>query len=457
MYVRSVVREGYRIDLSDPPPLSPVPIPMRLPYGADQVSALLREVTALLDKGAIEEVNPLSLTPGFYSRIFLVPSKDGGFRSVFDLKTLNAFVVKEKFKMTTPRVVTHALHKGDWAVSINLKDAYFHVPIHVRSRCLLRFTLTMDAELRIFQFRALPFGLTSAPRVFTKVILPVPRQATTGPPDKLFARCHTPSGLHTQRKSQLVPTRRLTHIGVEYQLDIGLMFPPMERVQKFEGRIRALLTVRVTTAYFWLSLLGLLSSATDAIPLGRLHLRPLQHYLLAHWTPISKNLRALIPMKHDLLDHHLHWWLDRECTRAGTLLDVPAARIHLFTDASESGWGAHLDTRQVSGSWSAREASLHINHLELLAVYNALIAFRNQLTGVDSSTYVRQLHRCGVPDESRRDGICTSVSSYKEDPPSSKGSADYHPGQTHSRGEECISRPTLQEGQSSSHGMDITR
>ena len=141
VYVRSVVREGYRIDLSDPPPLSTVPISMRLPHGAHTVSALLREVTALLGKGAIEEVNPLSQTPGFYSRIFLVPKKDGGFRPVFDLKALNkAFraFVKEKFKMTTPRVVTNALHKGDWAVSIDLKDAYFHVPIHIRSRRLLK-------------------------------------------------------------------------------------------------------------------------------------------------------------------------------------------------------------------------------------------------------------------------------------------------------------------------------
>ena len=79
--------------------------------------------------------------------------------------------------VTTPRVVTNALHKGDWAVGIDLKDAYFHVPIHVRSRRLLRFALTMDDELRIFQFRALPFGLTSAPRVFTKVILPVGHSA----------------------------------------------------------------------------------------------------------------------------------------------------------------------------------------------------------------------------------------------------------------------------------------
>ncbi len=156
-------------------------------------------------------------------------------------------------------------------------------------------------------------------------------------------------------KSQLVPTQRLIHIGVEYHLDLGLMFPPMDRVRRFEGRISVLLNLRVSTAFFWLSLLGLLSSVTDVIPLGRLHLRPLQLYMLAHWAPASKNLKALIPVKHDLLDHHLRWWLDRKCTRAGMLLDIPDAQAHLFTDASESGWGAHLDTLQVSGQWSTRE------------------------------------------------------------------------------------------------------
>ena len=157
VYVLSVFREGYRIELSDSPPLSQVPIPMRLPRGANHLVALRHDVMALLYKGAIEELHPLSLTPGFYSRMFLVPKKDGGFRLVFDLNALNAFVVKEKFKMTTHRVVTNALHEGDCAVSIDLKEAYFHVPIHVRSRRLLRFALYIGSELRIFQFKALPF------------------------------------------------------------------------------------------------------------------------------------------------------------------------------------------------------------------------------------------------------------------------------------------------------------
>ena len=433
LYVRSIVRDGYRLELLSPPPLVTVPIPMNLFRDTEHSRSLRREITTLLDKRAIEELDPQSLSPGFYSRIFLVPKTDGSYRPVFDLKSLNHFVQKEKFKMTTPRTVTNAMHKGDWAVSIDLKDAYFHVPIHVRSRRLLRFAVATNDGLRVFQFRALPFGLTSAPRVFTKVILPVGHHAhlhavcllqylddwLLRSPNKLLLAQQTSWLLDIIRrvgfvlnvpKSQLVPTQRLIHIGVEYHLDLGLMFPPMNRVQKFEDRIATLLSVSVTTAYFLLSLLGLLSSATDAIPLGRLHLRPLQLYLLTHWSPVSRNLKALIPVKHDLLDHHLRWWLDRKCTRAGMLLDIPEAQARLFTDASESGWGAHLDDHQTSGSWSTREATLHINHLEMLAVLYALRAFRVQLTGL---TVQLMSDNSSVVSYIRKQGGTVSVSLYR--------------------------------------------
>ena len=433
LYVRSIVRDGYRLELLSPPPLVTVPIPMNLFRDTEHSRSLRREITTLLDKRAIEELDPQSLSPGFYSRIFLVPKTDGSYRPVFDLKSLNHFVQKEKFKMTTPRTVTNAMHKGDWAVSIDLKDAYFHVPIHVRSRRLLWFAVATNDGLRVFQFRALPFGLTSAPRVFTKVILPVGHHAhlhavcllqylddwLLRSPNKLLLAQQTSWLLDIIRrvgfvlnvpKSQLVPTQRLIHIGVEYHLDLGLMFPPMNRVQKFEDRIATLLSVSVTTAYFLLSLLGLLSSATDAIPLGRLHLRPLQLYLLTHWSPVSRNLKALIPVKHDLLDHHLRWWLDRKCTRAGMLLDIPEAQARLFTDASESGWGAHLDDHQTSGSWSTREATLHINHLEMLAVLYALRAFRVQLTGL---TVQLMSDNSSVVSYIRKQGGTVSVSLYR--------------------------------------------
>ena len=163
LYVLFIVRDGYRLDLLSHPPLVTVPIPMNLFRDTEHSRSLRREIMTLLDKRAIKELDPHSLSPGFYSRIFLVPKTDGSYRPVLDLKSLNQFVQNEKFKMTTPRTVTNAIHKGDWAASIDLKDAYFHIPIHVRSRRLVRFAVATNDGLRVFQFRALPFGLTCAP------------------------------------------------------------------------------------------------------------------------------------------------------------------------------------------------------------------------------------------------------------------------------------------------------
>ena len=53
----------------------------------------------------------------------------------------------------------------DWAVTLDIKDAYFHIPTHMKSRKFLRFLWRKKA----FQFVVLPFGLSSAPRVFTLV------------------------------------------------------------------------------------------------------------------------------------------------------------------------------------------------------------------------------------------------------------------------------------------------
>ena len=214
----------------EPTPLSAVPIPMRLSPASGKLLFLKQEITSLLDKRAILELDPMSLSKGFYSRIFLVPKKHDGFRPVFDLKSLNQHVCKEKFKMTTPRVVSNALHKGDWAVSIDLKDAYFHVPKHKKSRHLLRFAVAENDVLRVFEFRALPFGLTSAPRVFTFIALrssrahaccgastvsgrlaaEEPKQDIIGSANELVGRHHSPGGVHTQRREISTSTHSAT-------------------------------------------------------------------------------------------------------------------------------------------------------------------------------------------------------------------------------------------------------
>ena len=121
-WVLSVVRNRFRIPFIKIPPLSSVPIRM-----SQSSSLFLREETEnLLNKWAVERVqNPG--TPGFYSRIFLVPKKNGKLRLIIDLSLLNRYIKKQAFKMKTVKSVGQAMRLNDWAVSIDLTDAYLHI------------------------------------------------------------------------------------------------------------------------------------------------------------------------------------------------------------------------------------------------------------------------------------------------------------------------------------------
>ena len=129
-------------------------------YKAQQKDqALATCIQSLLSKNAIERVeNVKSL--GFYSRLFLVPKPHQRWRPVIDLSRLNTFLHVEKFKMETPESIRTSLIPGEWVSSIDLSDAYLHIPIHPNSRKYLRFCY----KAQVFQFTSLPFGLATAPR-----------------------------------------------------------------------------------------------------------------------------------------------------------------------------------------------------------------------------------------------------------------------------------------------------
>ena len=156
-WVVTVLRDGYRVPFLDsPPPLSRTPVSFPT-YRAGSPRA--QEVEGMLAKGALEIAQDLG--PGFYSRLFLVEKASGGWRPVISLSHLNEFVQLTQFKMETVASVLLSVREGDFLASLDLKDAYFQIPIHRSSRKLLRFTL----EGTVYQFRALCFGLSTAPQV----------------------------------------------------------------------------------------------------------------------------------------------------------------------------------------------------------------------------------------------------------------------------------------------------
>ena len=90
-------------------------------------------------------------------------------RPVVNLRPLNQFIPYEHFKMEGIHMLRDLLRKGGFMAKIDLKDAYFTVPVWRNNQKFLRFVW----KETMYEFACLPFGLASAPRVFTKLMKPV--------------------------------------------------------------------------------------------------------------------------------------------------------------------------------------------------------------------------------------------------------------------------------------------
>lgn len=99
----------------------------------------------------------------------LVPKPDGTFRLILNLKKLNEFISTEHFKVEDWKVAKRLITDRDFMATLDLKDAYYVVPIKKSHRKYLRFVY----EGKMFEFTCLPFGLNVAPYVFTKILKPV--------------------------------------------------------------------------------------------------------------------------------------------------------------------------------------------------------------------------------------------------------------------------------------------
>ena len=108
-----------------------------------------------MSKDALEII--LDLYPGSYSCLFLVEKVTGVWRPVIDLSHLNEFVLQTPLKMETVASVLLSVQEGDFLASIDLKDAYFQIPVHQSSRKLLKF---LSGRI-VYQFKGLP--LRSSP------------------------------------------------------------------------------------------------------------------------------------------------------------------------------------------------------------------------------------------------------------------------------------------------------
>lgn len=354
------------------------------------------EVSSLLAKEAIEDA-PLS--PGFYSRIFVVPKATGGFRPVIDLSLLNQHISTTPFRMETVNTVLTSITPGDWMTSIDLKDAYLQVPIHPRSRHLLRFTW----RDRVLQFKTLCFGLSTAPQVFTRMMAPVAStihragfrllqylddwlllatsyQESLNATQSLLSLCAQLGVRVNPSKSRLQPSQELTFLGVEIRSSPLRVFPTQSRVDNLIHHLQAFMGSPRPTAKQWMQLLGHMSSLIHLVPGSQLRMRSLQLHFRSQWSSATQRDSLSVAWTPDLLPD-LRWWSQKSNLLVGRVPRPAPPDLLLYSDASTVGWGASLLHHTTGGRWSQDESSLHINLLELKAIRLALLHFQSLLVG----------------------------------------------------------------------------
>lgn len=395
-WISKLVLQGLKI------PFISLPCQMKAPSefrgDPEQVKAITEEVTSLLAKRAVEEVAE-EAPSGFLSKLFVVKKSSGAWRPVLNAKPLNHFVYCPSFKMEGMKDVKDLLRPGDWLTKVDLSDAYLHVPMHPESRQFLQFSW----QNKRYQFRAMPFGLSIAPRIFTKVmrvvaqhlrsqgvrlvvylddilVLASSREESTRHTALLISTLESLGFLVNGAKSITVPTQEIDFLG--FVIDSVAMILKVPREKLLQAKNQASQVLRLFTIGEQISaralakLIGRLNSLSDAIFPARLHLAGLHQSLNATLQGGSWESTRFLSEEaaRDLL-----WWTQEIEEWNGRAVRLTPHDFVFETDASDRGWGAVFDhlgrTWSTRGFWSSEELDQSINVRELLACFLGTEAF----------------------------------------------------------------------------------
>lgn len=389
--------------------------PSIYPKNSQEHKHFSESIASLLRINAISKCVPTEQE--FLSSVFLVPKSNGDKRFILNLKCLNKFVRKCHFKMEDYRTASKLITKDCYMTSIDMKDAYFLVPIHSDHKKFLRFKYN-DI---LYEFNCLPFGLSTAPYVFTKLLKPVMQYLRSNNfasviflddilcIDRGYTQCQqntifTKNILESlgfvinHEKSCLIPKRECTFLGFIFDSkDMSLKLPEIKR-NKIKERLQHITKLKQCKLRDYASFLGLLTSACPAIQYGWLYTKELERL---------KYLRLLDNLSYeqtiDLPTHindDITWWIEH-IQKDVNPFKFNDFKLEIFSDASTTGWGAFCENNECHGFWKNSEKEMHINTLELKAAFFALKVFARGLRNceilmrIDNVTAISCINRMG--------------------------------------------------------------
>ena len=417
-YILQMV-SGYRLEFSTAPPKQ-MRLPRQINCSEIEKLAIAKEIERLLVKDVIEISS--HETNEFLSNVFARAKKDGGLRMILNLRELNLFIEYHHFKMDTLSTGLKLITPGCFMASIDLRDAYYSVPIHVQDHKYLKFMW----ENTLYKFKALPNGLTSGPRMFTKLLKP--------PFSVLRKKGHIITGYiddtlliakdikQTQRsvietcnlltklgfvihpkKSVFVPCQEITFLGFVLNSVTMTVRLTDEKKKEIWQLCKKLPHMRSPSIRHVAGVIGKIVATFPGVECGRLHYRELEKDRNEALTKSKGNYDVPMVLSAKARTELL-WWSHNIMT-ATAKIARQAPDVWLETDASGSGWGAFNGKERIGGRWNREEiqlaASHSINYMEMWAAFLALQAFFATTTNchillrMDNTTAVAYLNDMG--------------------------------------------------------------
>lgn len=376
-----------------------------------------REIAKLLAKGIIEVTTHKPKEA--LSSIFIRPKKDGTHRLILNLKNLNEFVTYHHFKMDTLYSILKLVEKNCYMASLDLKDAYYSVPIRESDRIYLRFLW----QGILYQFTCLPNGLSSCPRKFTKLLKPPLSELhqlghiVASYIDDLFLQGKTYEScvnnviatfslfdalgfiIHPD-KSAFNPAQELVLLGfVINSVNMTIKLTDDKKLA-LKQLCLSLLSKPFPTIREVAQIIGKIISSFPGVTHGPLYYRALEH----DKTTALKSAKGNFDKRMILSDEskaELQWWADHVVSSQNKISRDQPSHV-LTTDASLSGWGAVYGNSRTGGLWSMEEGACHINYLELLAVFLGLQTYCKELSNthvrlyIDNTTAIAVINHMGT-------------------------------------------------------------
>jgi len=413
-WVCNIVKNGFPLEMLTEPTPNPTE---KFMMSEDDQKILDLEVQDLLHKGAIEECFD---NEGVYSPMFVVPKKNGKKRPVWDGRYLNSFHKKEHFQMEGLMVVRELLERGDYGAVIDLKDAYFHLLVAVEHRDYLRF----HWKGRKFRFRAMLFGLTSSPRIFTKVMRPVIAMfrkqgiRMVHYIDDILVLGRTKQ--ECQRnilivlktliklgwtinwdKSKLVPSQTFEYLGLKVDSYNMKFKVPRDKLVSIKKDIQMALNKVEQRELFTLRevarIIGKLIAIELAILPAKLKTRELLRTKNSH---LDLGWEGKIQLSEEAINE-LKWWRENLFEWNGRAIILGPPQVKIQSDASKKGWGAVCGEKETQGFWSTIERNYGNNVKELLAGTFGVQSFEEDTAGkivqmeMDNTSAISYINKMG--------------------------------------------------------------